>query len=128
MLTLALIALGSGLGGMARYGCSGVIARRVGETFPWGTLVVNIAGSCLIGLFAGLTAPAGMLAGNGPAHDLVIVGICGGFTTFSSFSLQTLTLAREGEWLRAVANIGLSVLLCLASAGLGFLAGAAIGG
>jgi CrcB protein len=107
------IAVGSALGGMARYWCSGVAARMVGETFPWGTLIVNVAGSFVIGFFATLTGPDGRFFVATTARQFVMIGLCGGYTTFSSFSLQTLNLATDGEWLGAGANIVLSVVLCL---------------
>lgn len=107
------IALGSALGGVARYACSGWVAQQVGETFPWGTIAVNVAGSFLIGLVATLTGPDGRLLVPGHGRDFLMIGVFGGFTTFSSFSLQTLALAREGEWLGAGMNVVLSVILCL---------------
>jgi CrcB protein len=107
------IALGSALGGVARYACSGWVAQQVGETFPWGTIAVNTVGSFLIGLVATLTGPDGRLLVPGHGRDFVMIGVFGGFTTFSSFSLQTLALAREGEWLGAGLNVVLSVILCL---------------
>jgi CrcB protein len=120
------IALGSALGGMARYWCSGFVAAAFGETFPWGTLVVNIVGSFVIGFFATLTGPDGRLLVGTAARQFVMVGICGGYTTFSSFSLQTLSLMRDGEWARAGGNIGASVILCMISVWLGFAAAAAL--
>jgi fluoride exporter len=126
MVTYLWIGLGSALGGMARYWCSGVVAERIGETFPWGTLTVNVVGSFIIGFFATLTAPDGRLLVGSNARQFVMVGFLGGYTTFSSFSLQTLALARDGEWLRAGANVGLSVVLCLLAVWLGSLAGAAL--
>jgi CrcB protein len=111
----AWIAIGSALGGIARYWGSGVAARLFGETFPWGTLIINVAGSFVIGFFATLTGPDGRVFVGSTARQFVMVGICGGFTTFSSFSLQTLNLMNDGEWLRAGANIGASVVLCLVS-------------
>ena len=113
------IAIGSALGGMGRYWCSGVVARLVGETFPWGTIFVNLVGSFIIGFFAALTGPDGRLLVGTIPRQLVMVGICGGYTTFSSFSLQTLNLMREGEWLYAGLYIAASVLLCLAAVWLG---------
>ena len=107
------IAVGSGLGGMARYWCSGLAARLIGETFPWGTLIVNIVGSFVIGFFAILTGPDGRLFVGTTARQFVMIGICGGYTTFSSFSIQTLTLMNEGEWVSAGANIVLSVVCCM---------------
>jgi fluoride exporter len=122
------VALGSALGGMARYGVSGVVARRIGETFPWGTLVVNVSGCSVIGVFAALIAPGSALAGSLTVRQLVLIGLCGGYTTFSSFSLQTLALARDGDWGRALGNIGGSVALCLLAVWAGFAAGAFVPG
>jgi CrcB protein len=119
-LTTALwIALGSAVGGVLRYWCSGLVARAFGETFPWGTLIVNVAGSALIGLFATLSAPEGRLLIGSVQRQFVMLGLLGGFTTFSSFSLQTLALAQNGEWLRAGANVVGSVVLCLIGVWLG---------
>ena len=87
------------LGGIARYWCSGFAAERFGETFPWGTIIVNIVGSFIIGFFATLTGPDGRLLVPSTTRQFVMVGLCGGFTTFSSFGLETLNLARDGEWL-----------------------------
>jgi len=113
------IALGSALGGVGRYWLSGVIARRFGEAFPLGTLVVNATGSFVIGFIASLTRPEGRLLMSASGRQFLMVGICGGYTTFSSFSLQTLNLAREGEWFYAGANVVASVLLCLLAVWLG---------
>jgi len=109
------IAVGSAMGGIARYWCSGVAARYFGATFPWGTLIVNVVGSFIIGFFAALTGPEGRVFVGSTTRQFVMVGICGGFTTFSSFSLQTLNLLNDGEWLRAGGNIGASIVLCLVS-------------
>jgi CrcB protein len=114
MLNAMWIFLGSGLGGLARWGVSGWIAARVGQTFPWGTLVVNVTGSFVIGLFATLTGPEGRWFAPASLRQFFMLGICGGYTTFSSFSLQTLNLAQEGQWTRAAGNSLLSVVLCLA--------------
>jgi fluoride exporter len=84
------VAVGSALGGVARYWLSGVAARIGGETFPWGTLLINVLGSFVIGFFGTLTGPDGRLFVSPTGRQFVMVGICGGFTTFSSFSLQTL--------------------------------------
>lgn len=107
------IAVGSALGGVARYACSGWVAQEIGETFPWGTITVNVVGSFLIGLVATLTAAEGRLLVPGYARDFVMIGVLGGFTTFSSFSLQTLALVRDGEWSGAALNVVSSVVLCL---------------
>ncbi len=120
------VAIGSALGGVARYWCSGLVAEHVGETFPWGTIAVNVVGSFLIGLIATLSAPDGRLFLSGEARQFIMIGILGGYTTFSSFSLQTLALMRDGEWLRAGANVGLSVALCLLAVWLGHLAAASL--
>ena len=115
------VAAGSALGGMARYWCSGLIAHRIGETFPWGTLTVNVAGSFAIGLFAALVEPEGRFFISPAARQFIMIGIFGGFTTFSAFSVQTLALMREGEVLRAGMNVALSVVLCLVAVWLGYL-------
>ena len=120
------IFLGSGLGGVLRFLCSGLVARTFGETFPWGTLLVNVSGSFLIGLFAVVSGPDGRLLVGSMARQFVMVGIFGGYTTFSSFSLQTLNLARDGQWWLVAANIALSLVLCLAGVWLGFAAGIAV--
>jgi CrcB protein len=123
-LTLALylwVALGSALGGAARFFCTGVAARLLGETFPWGTLFVNVLGSFIIGFFATLTGPDGRMFAGTTTRQFVMTGILGGFTTFSSFSLQTLNLANDGEWLQAGGNVVGSVVLCLVAVWLGHL-------
>ncbi len=113
MLSYLWIALGGALGTTARYWLSGVVAQSIGETFPWGTLIINVTGSFVIGFFGALTGPDGRVFVGSTARQFVMIGMCGGYTTFSSFSLQTLNLMNDGEWFRAGANIGLSVLLCM---------------
>jgi CrcB protein len=120
------IALGSALGGVARYACSGLAARLIGETFPWGTLIVNVTGSFVIGFVATLSEPDGRYYLSSTARQFLMTGICGGYTTFSSFSLQTLNLVRDGEWLPAGANIVGSVVLCLAAVWLGHILAASL--
>src|ERR1700692_3891662 len=107
------VAVGGAVGTTVRYWLSGVVARLIGETFPWGTLIINVTGSFIIGFFAALTGPDGRVFVGSTARQFVMIGICGGYTTFSSFSLQTLNLMNEGERFRAGGNIGLSVILCL---------------
>jgi CrcB protein len=125
MLYAALwITLGSALGGMGRYLISGLVARRFGETFPLGTLVVNIVGSFVIG-FAATFGGTGAHALGGPTvRQFIMTGLCGGFTTFSSFSLQTLNLLREGQGWAAAWNVLLSAGLCLLATIAGLIAGA----
>jgi CrcB protein len=120
------IAVGSALGGSARYFCSGLAARMIGETFPFGTLIVNIVGSFVIGFFATLTGPDGRIFVSSTMRQMVMTGFCGGFTTFSSFSLQTLSLVQDGEWLHAGANITASVVLCLAAVWAGHILAASL--
>jgi len=110
---------GGGLGSLARWGLSGFVANRFGQTFPWGTLIVNITGCFVIGLFATATGPDGRWMAPAPFRQFFMLGVCGGYTTFSSFSLQTLNLAEDGEWFRAGANAVLSLVLCLAGVWLG---------
>lgn len=114
------IAVGSALGGVSRYWCSGLAARLISETFPWGTFIVNVLGSFAIGFFATLTGPDGNVYVGSIPRQFVMIGFCGGFTTFSSFSLQTLNLMHDGEWTRAGANIGMSLLCCLIAVWAGF--------
>ena len=120
------IAVGSALGGMARYWCSGIAARLIGETFPWGTIIVNVVGSFIIGFFATLTGPDGRIFADTLTRQFVMIGFCGGYTTFSSFSLQTLALVQDGEWLLASANIALSVIACLLAVWAGYALAASI--
>jgi CrcB protein len=120
------IALGSALGGAGRYWCSGVIARHIGETFPWGTLTVNVVGSLLIGLLATVSEPDGRLLMSTTMRQFFMIGIFGGFTTFSSFSLQALNLVRDGQWIPASLYILGSVALCLVGVWLGHGLGIAI--
>jgi fluoride exporter len=126
MLLYLWVAIGGGFGAAARFLVSGLVARLIGETFPWGTLVINVTGSFVIGFFATLTGPNGRFYVGSSARQFVMTGICGGYTTFSSFSLQTLNLANDGEWLRAGANAALSVALCLIAVWAGFVAATAV--
>jgi CrcB protein len=117
------IALGSALGGVGRYWLSEYVIRRAGDSFPWGTLVVNVSGSFLIGLLAALVGPDSPSPASLNTRLLLMVGICGGYTTFSSFSLQTLALLQKGALLPAGANVVCSVVFCLLATWLGVLAG-----
>lgn len=126
MITYLWVAIGSALGGVARFWCSGFVANVLGQTFPWGTLVVNIAGSFVIGFTATLTGPDGRLFVPSDARTFMMAGVCGGYTTFSSFSLQTLSLMQDGEWLYAGWNVVLSVVLCMISVWVGHIAAASL--
>ncbi len=119
MKTTLVIALGGALGSVARYWI-GLWMLPLSRYLPWGTITVNIIGSFVIAFFGTLT----LMHGRFPTSDLwrvaIMVGICGGFTTFSSFSLQTFELMREGMAGRAFLNIALSILFCLAATALGY--------
>jgi len=130
MVAYLLVALGGALGSVARFGIGDLVSQKLGDTaaiFPWGTVVVNITGSFLIGFLGALTAPEGPMKPQSRifATQFFMTGLCGGYTTFSSFSLQTLNLMRDGEWLYAGGNVLLSVFLCLIAVWLGWLLGAA---
>lgn len=117
LTALALVAVGGGLGGLARFWISGLVARRFGETFPWGTMVVNVTGAAAIGVLAALLlAPGGQEVRHLPLWSGLVIGVLGSYTTVSSFALQTLALARSGETGRALANIVLSLGLSLGAA------------
>lgn len=120
-LTLWIMA-GGALGTAARFLISGWAATRFGQVFPWGTMVVNVSGCFAITFFDGITNPEGSLTVGPTGRQFFMTGMCGGYTTFSSFSLQTLNLARDGEWLWAGGNAGLSLVLCLVAAWVGHIA------
>ena len=115
MLNYLWIMLGGALGTGARYWLSGFAAQRVGEVFPVGTLIVNITGSFVIGFFAAMVDPLGPFLVSPRFRQFFTIGICGGYTTFSSFSLQTFELMQEGDWLKATLNILISVVGCIVS-------------
>jgi len=125
--TSLIVMLGGALGTFARYAIS-VLAMPISTRLPWGTMIINISGSFIIGFFGTLT----LIHGRYPAPEalrlFVMVGICGGFTTFSSFSLQTLDLLRSGAVLRAAINVVASVVLCVLAVALGHLAASALNG
>jgi CrcB protein len=126
MLNYFLVAVGSALGGVFRFWASGLIANRYGASFPWGTLFVNVTGSFAIGLFATLTAPNGRWLVGPSGRNFFMTGICGGYTTFSSFSIQTLALAQDEEWLYAGGNAVLNLVLCLVAVWLGHILAASL--
>ncbi|MEI6350904.1 MAG: fluoride efflux transporter CrcB [Verrucomicrobiota bacterium] len=126
MFEYLFIAAGGALGSVARYWASGIVAQRFGETFPWGTLIVNVSGCLIIGFFSTITEPDGRFFVQPGFRQFFMIGICGGYTTFSSFSLQTMNLARDGEWLYAGLNAILSLVACLVAVWLGHVLAMAI--
>lgn len=123
--TVALVAAGSAAGGISRFFVSGLVARTIGETFPWGTMAVNVTGAFAIGVLSAL-AHSHTFFVQPEAWALAVTGFLGSYTTVSSFSLQTLALARTGDMRRAVANIGLSLGLCLSAVATGMLLASSI--
>jgi len=119
---------GGGLGSLFRFLLSWWVASRFGESFPAGTVIVNISGCFVIGILAALFAADGSMLVSPFARQFLMIGILGGYTTFSSFSLQTLLLARDGQWLYATGNVVLSVVLCLVGVWLGYAVGQAVSG
>jgi CrcB protein len=126
MLGYIWVSVGSAAGGAARFWISGLIAARYGQTFPFGTLAVNVTGSFIVGLLAALAVPEGRWLMSPSMRELLMIGFCGGYTTFSSFSLQTFALLQGGEWWRAAANAIASFALCLVAVWLGHFAISAI--
>jgi fluoride exporter len=114
------VGTGSGIGAVARYLCSLGLIALFGDGFPWGTLAVNVVGSFVIGLYATLTEPDGRIFARATTRQFVLAGFCGGFTTFSIFSLETLRLAEAGSLTLATVNVAASVVLWLAAVWAGF--------
>jgi CrcB protein len=125
--TWLYVMIGGALGSLARYLIS-LLALPISRDLPWGTIGINIFGSFIIGFFGTLTLTQGRFPVSENMRLFVMVGICGGFTTFSSFSLQTLDLLRGGAMVRAGLNIVLSVVLCVAAVALGHFLAAQING
>jgi CrcB protein len=123
MLNYLWVGLGGAFGSVLRFWLSGLIFRHFADAFPLGTLVINVSGSFLIGLLVVLTGPDGRMVVSPSVRDGLLIGILGGYTTFSSFSLQTLNLARAGDWTRAGLNVVLSVVVCLVAVWLGHALG-----
>ena len=117
------VALGSALGGVARHLVGLAGSDLVGDVFPWATVFINATGSFVIGLFAVISGTDSPYLIRSESRVFVMVGLCGGYTTFSSFSLQSFLLMREGHAFAAGANVILSMMLCLLSVWLGHAAG-----
>jgi fluoride exporter len=128
LVQLLVVMLGGAVGGTARHALTLAIEGRLGSGFPWGTVTVNVSGAAAIGVLAALLPVPTMLgAADGLLWPLLVVGVLGSYTTVSSFSLQTLVLARTGQPLAALANVAASTGLCLAAAFAGHaLAGGAV--
>jgi CrcB protein len=121
MLIYVWVAIGGAIGTLGRFVLAGLVASHFGETFPWGTLVINISGSFVIGFFIGFTdGDRGMMV-SPEFRTFFTIGICGGYTTFSSYSLQTLRLAQAGQFLAAGGNILASNAICLGAVWLGYV-------
>jgi fluoride exporter len=114
------VTIGSAIGGLLRYALTRW-TLPISAGFPYGTVLINILGSFVIGYFGTLTLQSGRYPASDNLRLFVMVGLCGGFTTFSSFSLQTFDLMRSGAWGRALANVVVSVVLCIAAVGAGHM-------
>jgi fluoride exporter len=121
--TLLAVAAGGALGSIARFWLAAVVTALTGPRFPWGTLLINVLGSFVIGLVAALTLTPERVGMHPDLRVFLMVGVCGGFTTFSAFSLQTLELLQAGDALPAAGYILGSVAFCLAAVWCGWLAG-----
>jgi len=126
MFPYLYVAIGGAIGSVARFWISGAVARQWGETFPWGTFAVNVSGSLLIGFLTALSEPGGRRFIGPSGVQFLMIGICGGYTTFSSFSRETFNLLRDREWLYAGGNVILSVTACMIAVWLGYILGVAI--
>ena len=118
-----VIGVGGALGSMLRFGVGslidGALSKGTGPIFPWGTIIVNITGCFIIGFIFTISVGEGRLMLSPLTRNFITIGILGGYTTFSSFSWQTLSLAQAGQWGAAAANVLLSVMLCLVGVWLG---------
>jgi CrcB protein len=119
----AVIALGGAAGSVLRFWLANAIQHRAGTAFPWGTIAVNVIGSFLIGFIFCVTLEGARFAASATWRNFLMVGVLGGFTTFSAFSLQTLELWRAGSVLPALANVLVSVIVCLFACALGWFVG-----
>lgn len=120
-MLLLYIAFASAVGGVSRYLLGGLIQRLSGGTFPMGTLLINITGSFLLGLIYRYSADSAAIAPE--VRAMLTIGFCGGYTTFSSFSYESIRLIEDGQAGRAFVYVALSVLLCLGGTAMGIVAG-----
>ena len=125
-MTSLAVALGGALGSLARYWLGELFAMTGLAVIPWATVFVNVTGSFLIGFAATATLGAGVVPLPPAARSFILVGFCGGYTTFSSFSLQTVTLAQAGQTGRSLLNVVASLVLCVAAAWLGHILGGSL--
>ena len=123
LTTWVAVALGGALGSLARFWLTAAMATLTGPRFPWGTLLINVLGSFVIGLVAAITLTPARIAMHPDLRVFLMVGVCGGFTTFSAFSLQTLELLQSGDTWPAAGYMAGSLLLCVAGAWVGWLLG-----
>lgn len=129
MLTTYLcVAIGGALGSMARFWVGGFVAAWLGPSYPWGTIFINIVGSFVIGCYSFLSSPLGAAPASLNARAFVLVGLCGGYTTFSAFSLQTLELAQQERYWGAAGNVVISIVACLIAVWAGVVFARAFGG
>jgi CrcB protein len=128
ILATLWVAVGGAIGSVARFWLTELSARWWGGDFPWGTVIANVTGSFLIGLIAALPVMGSRDLLGPMGRQFLMVGIMGGYTTFSSFSLQTLTMVQHGHLVKAALNVGGSVVLCLIAVTVGYAVGAAISG
>ena len=128
ILATLWVAIGGAIGSVARFWVTELSARWWGGDFPWGTVIANVTGSFLIGLIAALPVMGSRDLLGPMGRQFLMVGIMGGYTTFSSFSLQTLTMVQHGHLVKAALNVGGSVVLCLIAVTVGYAVGAAISG
>nr|WP_275692830.1 fluoride efflux transporter CrcB [Rheinheimera hassiensis] len=120
-MTYLAVAVGGAVGACLRFGINELAMNVLGKSFPFGTLLVNILGSFVLGWLYALFS-SGVLAVS-PWRALIAIGLIGAFTTFSTFSLDSVLLIQQGDWLKAIANVLLNVLLCLTLAWLGLKLG-----
>lgn len=127
MFIYLLIALGGALGSVARYSISEAIGLRFDNPFPWGTFIVNLTGSFAIGLLSTYAGPGARHLASNEGRLFLLTGFCGGYTTFSAFSIQTLQLLRAGDVTRAATYIASSIILCILGAWVGLAVGTSFG-